>query len=155
MEVVDARRDHLTLGVAPGSLADAIPGIDSFGAASLLSAEIGAPIGDGGPGGFGQCRAMGIGTVQAAEVGAVALADAGDEERHGALLLGAGAGCDAGGEQRRRDGETHRSRHYDPPSLACAGLVNGLRARLRPLSSTMETRAVFSQGPLLGFTFAW
>jgi hypothetical protein len=88
VQVLDAGGDDHALGIRPGALADAILGIHGSGAIDGLSAEIGAPglaactcLG-------GQCLAVTVGPFEAAIVGALWPADAGDEECHVGKLRG-------------------------------------------------------------------
>src|SRR5207237_1002479 len=69
-------------------------------------AQVGAPVRVLGARGFGERVAMRIGAFEAAEIGAVALADAGYEERH-VCLLGVHR-RHAGSRQDRRDENTCR-----------------------------------------------
>src|ERR671935_2840774 len=78
VEIVHALRHDRALGVLPWALADTIARVDTGGAARLGRAEIGAPVGVGGAGGSGQRLAVRVGAGKSAEVGAIALAHAGD-----------------------------------------------------------------------------
>ena len=80
MKVVHILGDHLALGVLPGALADAITGVNACISTRGGRAQIRAPVGLGGPDRLGQRPTVRVGTFQAAEVGAVALANAGDKE---------------------------------------------------------------------------
>jgi hypothetical protein len=75
------RYDH-TLGIAPRPLADALAGVDAHGVVRARGAEVSLPVGALGPRGLGERVAMRVGPVEAAEIRAVALAGARDEERH-------------------------------------------------------------------------
>ena len=74
MKIGDTGRDDFAFGVLPRPLADAVAGVDAGGTARCCRREVGVPDGGGGACGFGQGRAVGIGTFKAAEVGTVALA---------------------------------------------------------------------------------
>src|SRR5688572_14188532 len=68
VQVGDAGGDHRALGVLPGTLADAVLGVDRVGA---LGAQIGAPSLAGRAGGGSELGAMRVGAIQAAEVAAL------------------------------------------------------------------------------------
>src|SRR5262249_55028967 len=82
VQVLDAGGDGHAFGVDPRSLADAVLGIDGRRAACGLGAEIGAPRLAAGAGPGSQRLAMPVRTLEAAEVGALGAACAGDEEGH-------------------------------------------------------------------------
>ena len=87
VEVVHAPRDHLALGVLPRPAPDAIACVDARLAAGALRREIGMPRVLAGAGRLSERLAMLVGAGDAAEVRALAGADAGDEERHVVLRL--------------------------------------------------------------------
>src|SRR6476660_6546937 len=86
MQLIDALRDHNPLGVLPRALADAIARIHPRVAARCRGAQVRLPTGLGGRRRLGERRAMRIGSLKAAKVSAVALANASDEESHRRLL---------------------------------------------------------------------
>ena len=79
MQFGDVLGDALACGVVPGSVADPVARIHGAGA---LRAQIGVPRDAAASCGSAKRLAIGISTGDSAEVGAVALADAGDEEGH-------------------------------------------------------------------------
>jgi hypothetical protein len=89
VQVGQVARDQLALGVEPGAGADAVACMDRRRAGGRGGrregaghAEVGAPGLAAGTGRRGQLLAMRVGAGQAAQVGALAAADAGDEEAH-------------------------------------------------------------------------
>src|SRR5215813_6394302 len=86
MQLVDALGHDNPLGVLPWPFADAIARIYPRISARCGSAQVRLPTRLGGPRRLGERRAMGIGSLEATEVSAVALASAGDEETHRGLL---------------------------------------------------------------------
>src|SRR5262249_20286546 len=83
VQVVDALRDHLALGVPPGPAPDAVARLDGV---CPLRAQIGVPGMAARPSRLGQRLAMAVGALDAAEVAALSGPGAGEEERHVALL---------------------------------------------------------------------
>ena len=100
MQIVHALAHHHALGILPRTLADAITRVDTRVAAWRGRAQIGAPVGTGRPCRLGERCAVRVRAVETAEIGAIALADTGDKERH-AGLLGVHAGRQAKSRQRR------------------------------------------------------
>jgi len=86
VKLVDALCNHGALGVLPRAVADAIAGIDGGLAVRRLGADIGVPCLAAGAGGLGELLAVPVRAGEAAEVGALARPDAGDEEAHIGLL---------------------------------------------------------------------
>src|SRR5262245_8795089 len=86
VQVVDVLRDHVPLGIPPGAGPDAVAGIDGLAAAARLRAQIGAPGLAAGSDRLRELLAMPVRALDAAEVGALAGAGAGEEKRHGRLL---------------------------------------------------------------------
>jgi hypothetical protein len=82
MEVVDVLCDSDALDVLPRALANPIAGVDTGVTTRRRGAEIGAPILLGVSNARGERSAMRVRPVKAAEVGALARADAGEEEGH-------------------------------------------------------------------------
>src|SRR5580693_1248986 len=83
MQLRDILGDDDALGIGPGTFADAIAGIGRRLAVSGLRAQISMPGVAAGAGGLRELLAVLIGAGKAAEIGAIAGADAGDEECHG------------------------------------------------------------------------
>ena len=86
MQVLDALGHHVPLGILPWPFADALARIHPSVAARCRGAQVSLPTGLGSSRGLGQRHAMRVGTLEAAEVAAVALTNAGDEESHRRLL---------------------------------------------------------------------
>src|SRR5262249_6088584 len=82
VKIVDVLGDNLAFEILPGAASDAIAGIDGLRAAGCLGAEVGAPGLVARARGLGQRLALTFGSLQAAEVGALARPAAGDEEGH-------------------------------------------------------------------------
>src|SRR5689334_1384107 len=82
MQIVEARCDDLALEVLPWAVADPVACIDRRLACGLLGAEIGPPGFSASAVTLGQRLAILVGTLDAAEIGALAGSVAGDEERH-------------------------------------------------------------------------
>src|SRR5882672_10440735 len=80
MQLADVTRHHHALGVVPGALADALARVDAGVAARQRGAEVRLPVRLLRARGLGERAAVRVSAFQAAEVGAVALAGAGDEE---------------------------------------------------------------------------
>src|SRR5256885_7051277 len=106
VQLAHALRHHHALGVAPRAFPDARARVYALVASRQCRAQVGAPVRVLGARGFGERVAMRIGAFEAAEIGAVALADAGYEERH-VCLLGVHR-RHAGSRQDRRDENTCR-----------------------------------------------
>src|SRR5437899_2938402 len=105
VEVVDARRDYLALGVLPRALPDAIARVDGRLAVGGLRREIGVPGVLAGARRLRERLAMLVGALQSAEVRPLAGARAGDEEGHvGRLRVSDGGGDE---EQDHRDEQRH------------------------------------------------
>ena len=83
VQVVDALGDHHALGVLPRPLADAVARVDAGVAARLGGAQVGAPVGAAPSPPPWRARCSARRRREAAEVGALARAGAGDEEGHG------------------------------------------------------------------------
>ncbi|MCY1545449.1 hypothetical protein D9M68_813920 [compost metagenome] len=109
VQLRDRLGDDHALGVLPGPRADTVAGVDRRSPVAGAGAEVGAPGALAGPGGGGELLAMRVGTGQAAEVGALARALAGDEEGHVGLLGLAGETAGQG-QQRRGQGEGESQR---------------------------------------------
>src|SRR6476469_8408425 len=73
VEVFDAFSHHDALGVLPRTFADAIACVDAGVAARCRRAQIGAPVGAGRASRLCKRRAVSVGTIETAEVGAIAL----------------------------------------------------------------------------------
>src|SRR5580692_4431061 len=86
MQLRDILGDDDALGIGPGAFADAIACIGCRLAVGCLGAQIGVPGMAAGTGGLRELLATLVCARQPAEIGAVAGADAGDEERHAGLL---------------------------------------------------------------------
>ncbi|CAD5375508.1 hypothetical protein OF001_U10195 [Pseudomonas sp. OF001] len=99
VQLGDVLGDQLALGVVPGARADAVAGVHRRLAVTGAGAEVGAPGVAAGTDGLGELLAVRIGASQAAEIGALAHAGAGDEEGH--LGLGEGAAAEGQGGQRQ------------------------------------------------------
>src|SRR5690606_17956700 len=103
MQLLQVLGDDLALRVLPRSLADAITRIDRRRTACGARAEIGAPGPLARTGGGRERGTVPIRTLQAAEVGSLAGAGAGDEEAHLRGLRGSrGADAQAERDQQRR-----------------------------------------------------
>ena len=102
VEIIDACGDDDALGILPRALADAVARVDAGVASRCGRAQIGAPVGLGGSCRLGKGLAVGVGAGEAAEIGAITLADAGDEERH-ARLLRVNPGGHSNSDQCRRN----------------------------------------------------
>src|SRR5262245_44675080 len=117
VQIVDVLRDRLALGVLPGAASDPVAGVDGTVA---LRAQIGAPGLAAGACHLRQLLAVPIGAIEAAEIGALAGAGAGDEEAHvGLLRVDSGAQaerqrCDRGSSDRQAHLRGHGScsRHW-------------------------------------------
>src|SRR5262245_50131625 len=113
VEVIDILRDHLALGVLPGSAADAVARVDGV---ATLGAEIGPPRAAAGAGALRQLLAMAVGALEAAEIAALAGSGAGEEERHAALLR---LRRTAHGERQQRsryaEAKSHGFVHFEAP----------------------------------------
>ncbi len=80
VDLRDAAADELAVRVVPRAVADAVARVDGAG---TLRAQVGVPDDRRAAAGRGrQLLAVRVGAGEAAVVGAVALGDAGDEERH-------------------------------------------------------------------------
>ena len=87
VQVVHVLGDGDALGIDPRARADAVTRVHRTGAVRHLGGgQIRAPVGLGRTGRLGQHRAMRIRAFQTAKIGAITLADAGDEEAH--IILG-------------------------------------------------------------------
>jgi hypothetical protein len=104
VQVGDVVGDLGTLGVVPRAGADAVAGVDGLFATHGLLAQIGAP-GLRAAGRRGQRLAMLVGTLEAAEFGAVPWAGARQEEAH--RLRGI-LGKRRGGRCRQQHGREYR-----------------------------------------------
>lgn len=85
MQIIEIAGDQLSVGVVPGP--DADPVTSRFTARLTvggLSAQVGAP-GPLGTGGLRQTGTVRVGSVQPAEIGAIADTPTGDEKTHGML----------------------------------------------------------------------
>src|SRR5258706_15844937 len=80
VQLREVLRNYHALGILPGPLADPVAGIHRRLAVGCLGREISAPGLGAGARGLRQGLTMIVGTGETAEVGAVADADAGDEE---------------------------------------------------------------------------
>ena len=80
VQLGDVLGDHHALGILPRPLADAVARIHGGLAVGGLGREIGAPGLGAGARGLRQRLAVIVGAGETAEIGAVADADAGDEE---------------------------------------------------------------------------
>src|SRR5215510_11419424 len=82
VQVLDAGRDHGALEVLPGALADAVASVNRAALVALVRAQISAPSLAAGASRGRELLAVAIRTCEAAEVGAFAGPDAGDEKAH-------------------------------------------------------------------------
>src|SRR5690606_2953350 len=78
----DVGGDELTLGIVPGTIADAVAGVDGSLCSGGRRAEIRAPRAVAGVDGCRERLAMLVGSSEPAEVATVTRADAGDEKAH-------------------------------------------------------------------------
>src|SRR5262245_32928172 len=122
MQVVDVLRDHVSLGIPPRAGPDAVAGIDGLAAAARLRTEIGAPGLAACSGRLRKLLAMSVRALDAAEVGALAGAGAGEEKRHGRLL------CLRSARAERQQGKRGK-RRYDRTMLHLTVLPFLLRSR--------------------------
>src|SRR5262249_40480312 len=99
VEVFDALGHNGALGVLPRTFADAVARVDARIPTRCCRAQIGAPVGTGRASGLSKRQAVRIGTFETTEIGTIALADAGNEERH-ACLLGMHGGSQTKPRQR-------------------------------------------------------
>src|SRR5436305_251667 len=170
MQIGDVLRHHHAVEVLPRALADAIARVDARLAAGRRGAEIGVPVGVLRACGLRKLVAVRVRAFEAAEIGAVALPDAGDEEGHvplrllGILSLGLRRRrdrCYGGGDRRRDSRELHLGsvangfgRPFNtPPSLRSTrrGIISG-RKELRTMAK--PTCVVAGVGPGNGAAFA-
>src|SRR5262249_6481759 len=82
VQIIDVLRDGLFLEVHPRAAANAVARVDGLAAARRLRAEIRAPGLAAGASALRERLAMTVGAFKPAEIGALAGAGAGDEERH-------------------------------------------------------------------------
>ena len=126
VQLIDIAGHQHALGIVPGARPDAIAGIDrrlrrrAIGGGDGGGAEIGVPLALGRARRLGQAGAIGVGPGQTAIVGALALADAGDEEGHIRADLALGLHRDDAAADRRcgpQDGKgpQNRTLHEKPP----------------------------------------
>src|SRR5262245_38293421 len=109
MQLLNALGHYNPLGILPWPFADAIARIHPCVTARCRGAQVCFPTGLGGPRRLGERRAMRIGSLEATEVGAIALANARDEERHRGLLSMHCSGQTDGPQSGERQ---HLNRHF-------------------------------------------
>jgi len=107
MQIVDVLSDRGSLGVVPGTIANAIAGIHRLIAGSG-GAEISPPGPIAGPRCLGERLAVTIGSRQPPEIGSIPQTHAGDEETHSLRLL---LGCSLPAHSIRRGQEQCRGKH--------------------------------------------
>ena len=112
VQLRDAVGDHHALGVAPRPAADAVARVDR--AALGVGAQIGMPGVRAGADAGGERLAVPVGAGEAAEVRALAAADARHEERHRVV------GATVGARAERDDDDADRRSEPDRPLRAWA-----------------------------------
>jgi hypothetical protein len=99
VQLIQVFSHHDAIGVVPGAEANAVARVDGGLITFGVNAQIGSPGFALGTGNFRQSLAVGIGTSQSTQIGAVAGTGAGDKETHGIFL-----GIDDGKCASRGDG---------------------------------------------------